>query len=179
MRQRSFTSGFPADLPLQDAIGLLQEELDELGAVNTTLSCDIEHPLSSRLRKKHSEDSGVCLTFQHDGVRYHLPADRWALIAHNIYALHLFLRSVRNIERWGILTIAQQLQPFRTSAARPEIVSTGNEKEAWREELGIGPGASLEDAHALYRSRAKRYANDEDMLMRLNLAMDEARRHLG
>src|SRR5690606_15917082 len=111
-----------------------------------------------------------------------LACDRWVGVEQNIYALHLALRNLRNIVLWGVGNVenvfggyAAAVQPH---ASAPAAGAKAPALESWRLTLGLGPTATLEDAQAVYRRRAKSSADNEDELMKLNLAMDEASKAL-
>ena len=82
---------------------------------------------------------------------------------------------LRGQERWGVGTIEQA---FRGYMAIPE--RTGNN---WWVALGVAINATLEQAEAAYRSKAKEAHPDTsgstEAMAALNLAIAEARKNLG
>lgn len=179
---RSQNSGFPPSMTLREAINYLEEEVQALSPQSATLYSNIEHINNDRLRKKLSNEPGVTLELKMAGKNYFLACDKWALIEHNIYALHLSVRGIRNMDKWGVASLDLGLYGFAAIKVRKDADSNapdeGVELEHWMAELGLGPTATLEDAQAVYRRRAKALAGDEDALIALNNAMDEARKQL-
>lgn len=182
-RARSFNNGFRRDLRFEDMIGYLEEELSALSVVERpTLHTDMEHINVPRLRKKLSDDSGVCLEITIRKKIYYLTCDQWYLIEHNLYALHLMLRALRNTSGWINVDFARLIYGFREdqedASAPPPPEEDPHLLEEWRLVLGLGPTATLDDAHAVYRRRMKQAVQDEDAMLKLNLAMDAAKREL-
>lgn len=179
---RGHNNGFPPGMKLREAITYLEEEVSALAPQAATLYTNMEHLANDRLRKKLSNEPGATLELKIGGKNYFIACDKWALLEHNLYALHLSIRSIRNMEKWGVASVEQAIYGFAALKLRQEVEEahdSGLEIEEWMAELGLGPTATLEDAQAVYRRRAKSLANDEDALIQLNNAMDEARKHLG
>lgn len=177
---RSINSGFPANLTLREALVYLEEELMGMKAQSASLYSNIEHLNNDRLRKKLSNEPGVTLELKLSGKNYYFACDKWALIEHNIYAVHLAIRNVRNFEKWGISDIEQALYGFAAVKVRKDTTESPEQElelEEWMVVLGLGPTATLEDAQATYRRRAKIVADDEEELIKLNNAMEQARKY--
>ena len=111
-----------------------------------------------------------------------IACDHWQTLDHNMYAIHLALRAMRNFEEWGVATQSYALSLFSGNITMKDIAHELDEDgyglPGWMMALGLGPTASIEDANAVYRRRAKELAHDEDALLELNQAIEEARRHL-
>lgn len=175
---------FKATLSLQEATDFLLDELNALRNVQeATLSTD-HKDLGNPRRVPHPVmNNGVVLRLRIDNQHYNIACDRWVRLEHNIYALHLVLRNMRNMLEWGVGDMPRYLAGFQPSAI---IVSHGaslnghaDGLEEWRLYLGLGPTAKLDDAQAVYRRRAKAVADNEEEMLRLNLAMDAASKSLG
>lgn len=166
--------GFPA-LSLMESIQYLDSELADMTITSAVLFSDIEQPLIERLRKKVGSHTGACLHFKYSGRAYVLACDRWQLLEHNIYALHLTLRQWRSIERWGIGNLSTLLAGFEVDRMPDAAEGQTGVAEPWMEALGLGPTATLDDAVAVYHRRAKTVAHDSEELAKLNSLMEEAR----
>ena len=171
--------GFVADLALEKALGFLAEETADARFESATLFLDIEQPLVERLRRKVGNRSGACLKLKCHGQPYALACDRWQQVEHNIYALHLALRQMRNIERWGVGSLPALLHGFGANVvfSSAEAAPSHLPLQPWMEALGLGATATLDDAIAVYHRRAKAAQRNSDELMHLNLWMEEARAH--
>ncbi len=184
--ERGVNTGFNSNMSLADAVQFLQEEVEALGAESALLLTDYENLMSERLIRKAGSDTGAVLKLTIDRQDYDLACDRWLSLEHNIYALHLALRSWRNMAtNWGIADYARLLAGFTHNGTahvggNQAVANSGDaQAEEWRSLLGLGPTATVEDAQAVYRRRAKIAADNPEELMRLNLAMDAARKALG
>jgi len=172
-------SGFDPRMTFDDAFTFLEEELKELGIKSAILHSNYDSIADERKRNRVGMSSGVSLEFNFGGREYLIPCDRWKLAQHNIYTLHLVLRHFRVIDRWAVAPFGQLIDIFRMAVvAPPAQQSTLNGNESWLRELGLGPSATLEDANATYRARAKLVANDENKLRALNAAVEAARKVL-
>jgi hypothetical protein len=119
-------------------------------------------------------DPGVVAYFTWEGEQVAIPCDRWATIAQNVQAIALTIEAMRAIERHGAKHMVKAM--FRGFVALPAPA------KGWRQVLGVGPSASLDDAEAAYRAAARsahpdRGGTDERMAA-LNAAIAEARREL-
>ena len=182
--QRTHASGFPTTLTMRESLAYLEEEVRGLSPQTAILYSNVEQLNNDRLRKKLNNETGVTLELKIAGKNYFLACDRWASMEHNIYALHLAVRNARNYEKWGIGSLEDALYGFASVKAKHDVADYQQQEvraleiEEWMALLGLGPTATLDDAQATYRRRAKALAEDTDSLIQLNNAMDEARRHL-
>lgn len=167
--------GFTSPLSFSESSGYLSEELEQIGT-SGILYLDLENPMIDRLRKKVGSRVGAALYFRYQGANYVVACDRWNTVEHNVYALHLALRQCRNMERWGLGQLGKMLKPFEAEIFLP-LPLADPDLPAWMGELGLGPTATLEDAIAVYHRRAKQLAQNTEALTRLNILMEEARRH--
>ena len=176
---RSQKNNFPRSLTLAEAIRYLEEEVRTWKAYLTTVYSSYQYLNNERLRKKIANDSGVSVSIKIGLTFYHITCDKWYLIEHNIYAIHLALRAMRNIEEWGIAS-KESLLGLSAPAPTREMAEAAHDVQLpeWMTALGLGPTATIEDANAVYRRRAKMFVEDEEGLLGLNNAMDEARKHL-
>jgi len=180
-QQRS-DSGFSPYLQLAEVLGFLEEELTALGARTAVLFTDVENIAVERLRRKQGARTGTSLVFRREAGSYHFACDTWLALEHNIYALHLALRNLRGVAKWGVGRMDQLLLGFAAGAKAAEAMentpSRNGAMEEWMQELGLGPTATLEDATAVYHRRARQLVNDTQGMARLNAVMDEARKKL-
>lgn len=188
--EKSVNKTFKNGMPIKEALTFLYDELQELGVAKATLYTDYENIEKPNSIRRIGSDNGATLHMELNGHQYRLACDRWAPIEQNIYALHLALRNLRSIVLWGVGNVenvfggycaaAQNAIHASSHAAGQGQTSGGNDSgmEDWRLLLGLGPTATLDDAQAVYRRRAKSLADKPDELMRLNLAMDEATKAL-
>lgn len=179
--QRRYDSGFPPALSMDDALRYLEDECRQLpGArTNVTLYTGYERIQTPKLRQKIDDEPGACLEIEMDRKRYYLICHIWGMTEHNIYALHLTLRALNNIVKWGVADYATVLAGF--SAVKETIHSetiVGDEdllgRGKWMGVLRLSEDATLEDANTAYRHYAK-LAEDENELRKLNEAIREAR----
>lgn len=191
--QRAHGNNFPPYLTLDEAIRLLEDEIHALGIRDVGVITNSQNLNNPRLRKVAAgSNTAATLQFGRSNDVSWLACDKWISLEHNLYALHLALRAIRNLELWGIIPITQllaALYPTQTSkpteapasAASATTSSTTAPKERdlplWMKVLGLGTTAHYEDAIAVYRRRAKIVANDEKALLELNQAMESAREH--
>lgn len=183
-RQRA-DHGFSANMSLDESIKFLQDEIVQLNPRAASLSTDIENITNLRARRPIGARTGACLEIKLHNDRYTLACDRWQKLEHNIYALHLALRQLKNIERWGLADLETLLCAFapnagQAAAAHIPSVSAGDEPSipGWMRTLGLGPTATLDDATAVYHRRARASSGNDSKLIALNAAMAEAKKHL-
>lgn len=181
LNAREHSQQFPAHIDLDDALRFVEDEIRACGFIAPVIYTNSVALNNPRLRKVEPRQSGVAIQFGTGRSVVWLACDKWQTLEQNLYALHLTLRALRNIESWGIAPAEFMLQAMNhvehatshTTNAQNSSTSTG-----WMATLGLGPTADLEDANAVYRRRAKLVAENEDELLKLNQAMDEARKHL-
>jgi hypothetical protein len=128
---------------------------------------------------------GASLEISLGNTKAFLACDKWRNLAQNLYALHLAIRHVRLFEEWGIATSEYMLTPFdlRTHHATGHSHESSTHSPAenvpdWMDHLGLGRTATLADANAVYRQRAKTAAENEEAMIKLNQAIEQARRTL-
>ncbi len=175
--QRNFNSNFPRTLTLLEAIRFFEDEINRLNADGAICYSNYQNLSNERLRKKIGNDSGISLMLKTTKGSFFIACDKWSLPEQNIYALHLTLRAIINIDEWGVMNVRQTLHAFPAEGSLLLQEQISKQPE-WMTLLGVGPSATLDDAHALYRHKVKQCGNNEEELMRLNLAMDEAKRIL-
>ncbi|MBY0355641.1 MAG: hypothetical protein K2Q12_07925 [Rickettsiales bacterium] len=180
--QRSFDSQFSRNITVREALDYLEEEIRLLvphGIV--TIFSGYEHLPNDRMRKARTSDCGVSVEIMEGTLKSMFACDKWALLEHNIYALSLALRAIRNLETWGVSTTKHLFQSFSVyhrERRKSHSAMHAQPLDDWMHALGLGPTATIEDANAVYRRRAKEIAHDEHALMELNVAMEAARQAL-
>ena len=182
--RRSVNQHFQQGMSEPDAIAFLQDEVTRTtGITAAKLTCNalnINSPMPTQYLGKHP---GASVILRVNNQTSTLCCDRWQSIAHNIYALHLAIRQFRQMDEWGIGTLPLLLLGFNeTAGAGAASTSTAHNASSaanWQEALGLGAGATLEDANAVYRNRAKSIGESPDALQTLNLAIRDARKYFG
>lgn len=175
--EKSINRSFSRTLTIGEAITFLEEELQALEEVkDAVLSTDFEHIDKPHLIRRAGFENGAVLKFKYGKDYFHIACDRWLSVEQNIYAIHLVLRNIRNNVGYGVGDLRKALAGYAIGSGTYTPVNFT--LEAWRSTLGLGPTATLEDAHAVYRRRAKAAGNDQALLVELNLAMDEAAKEL-
>ncbi len=177
--QRRFDHGFPPTLTLDEAINYMHDELMALeGMDKITVYTNYDHLNKERLRKKLSDDPGICIELRTGGRSYHILCDSWYMIEHNAYAIHLSLRAMKNIVKWGVADMATLLHGFGASS---HVVDTrqamSGDLPEWMHFFGLGPSATLDQVNSIYRQRAKEVAEDEHKLLELNQMVEQARKY--
>lgn len=180
---RVFNTSFPRTLTLTEAFRYLEEEIRQFPFAGASVYTNFQHVTSDRLRKKVGNDTaGITLTMKVYNREHMITCDHWQILDQNTYAIYMALRAIRNFEDWGIATRSYVMSLFSGNITTKDFAVTGGEDEGglpgWLLALGLGPTATLEDANAVYRRRAKEIGNNEDALLKLNQAIEEARRHL-
>lgn len=180
--EKSVNQSFKIGLTVQEALTFLFDELGELNVKKATLCTDYENIEKPRSIRRIGSDNGAAVSFEINGQIYRMACDRWVGIEQNIYALHLALRNLRSVVLWGVGNVEDVFGGYMPKAQQASQQSSGatstQNADDWRSMLGLGSTATLDDAQAVYRRRAKNFANNPDELMKLNLAMDEATKAL-
>lgn len=181
---RAFNTAFPRILTLADSLRFLEEEIREFPFTAAVVYTNYQHVTNERLRKKVAIDvAGASVLLKCYGREHMIACDHWQQTEQNLYAIHLALRAVRNLEDWAIATRSYALSLFSGNlavkeSAREDSGGDGTHLPQWMQNLGLGPTATIEDANAVYRRRAKELEGDEEALLRLNQYIEEARKHL-
>lgn len=127
------------------------------------------------LGMRNPADPGVAVWFVWDGLSVSFPVDRYNRVEHNLQAIHHIIEAERAKLRHGSLAIVRAT--FTGFTALPPPSGGG-----WREILGLGAGATREDAERAYRGRAKKAHPDaggsQDAMQRLNAAREQAMKEL-
>ena len=187
-RQRRYDNGFPQTLTLDSAVQYLEDELKDIPGAFVTVYSNYDRLNSPRTRAKREDDTAICCEIKYGSRIYYLLCDRWYMTEHNLYALHLSVRAIRNIVKWGVASFEQALAGFDAAyeaGAAPVAASNAKQYLApeslpeWMKLLGMKPHDTIDDANGSYRRRAKEAANDEEMLVKLNSAIEAARKHFG
>lgn len=163
---------FSQTMTMEDALRYLQDEVDALGAHQAVLSTNYASLTSQNQRSKRGQSEGASLRLGLEDGMVLVACDCWHSVVHNIYALQLAVRHARLMEEWGVGTAQQVLRALGmasssagSEAAIPECLSA----------LGLGTTATLQDANAVYRQRAKLIGHDEAALIELNRLIEQAR----
>jgi hypothetical protein len=136
---------------LSQVIGLLQAELDRLGARKAVLSTNVELRLDGLPRSNGSRacmDPGVAVYFELKGKRIVLPCDKWDRVECNLMAVVKHIEATRGLERWGVGTIERSFEGY---LALPEKGT----QMAWYDVLRIPPNADAALIDQTFRLLAK------------------------
>jgi hypothetical protein len=177
-----FNEKFASNMTIEEAVRYLQDEVNSVNAHSATLYTNYTALLNERTRSKHGQSEGASLEIAIGAAKGFLACDKWRTLPHNIYALQLAIRHLRLFEEWGIATAEYMLVPFDRrkelrNGMHGSYKADGGVPE-WMEVLGLGATATLNDANTIYRQRAKLVAHDENALIILNQAIEQARRAL-
>ncbi len=172
---------FAQNISITEAVRYLQDEITALGAHKAVLHTNYDSLMNERQRSKRGHSEGVSLKLGLGDSEGFIACDKWYNVTQNLYAMHLAVRHFRLFEEWGIATPTFILDAFgsqsRSTSASRNRRSTDNSPE-WMDILGLGATAKLEDANVIYRHKAKLVSEDEDALITLNHAIEEARKAL-
>lgn len=158
-----------------DATQNLSVELERMGATGIVLSTSIPLrkdglPLS---RPPIDGDVGAAVYFIRKGKPLCLACDQYFGVEDNIHALAKTIEAMRGIERWGSTDLLDRA--FTGFAALPSRAN-------WRDILGIGASATLDQAEKAYRRLALNRHPDrggtQEQMAELNGAITEARSNL-
>lgn len=160
-----------------EALERLQREIDMIGARNAVISTNVETRLDGRPRSGQPEphDPGAALYFDLSGKPHCLPCDTYTKVAQNIAAIAEHMKATRAIERHGVASLAEMFTGFQQLPAPGQAAS-----QHWTKVLGITPGMVLNEDRLsdIYRTLARERASSEPALAELNVARDEARKHI-
>lgn len=184
--KKRFDSGFSPTLSIDEALRYLQEEVAQFPeGAHFTIFSNYERLNDSKMRKRLSDECAVCCELGLGADRYYFVSHLWGLTEQNIYAIHLTLRAIHNIVRWGLADYETLLAAFRprggtqqeaighTPVNEADLVSRGQ----WLAILRLQESSTLEEANEAYRFYAKKAANSEEGLLRLNQAIAAAREY--
>lgn len=128
-------------------------------------------------RSRDPEDPGAALWFTLGGKAITGPAslmvlacDRFQELPQNVRALSLTMERLRLVADVGAYSLVAAVEGARALPPPERPVD-------WRAVLGLGPGANVEIANAVYRTLVK--GADEARLRELNAAIEVARKELG
>ncbi len=175
---RQINPQFQLNMKESEALSFIEDEIARTPEIiSAVLSCDAVNLNSTMPTQYLSKNPGAALRINLENSRHHLCCDRWQSLAHNIYALHLGIRYFRQLADWGL----GSLSVLMGGLCEKENIINGSASDfssltEWQIVLGLGPSATLDDANALYRIRAKSIGeSDPAKLQQLNLAIQQAR----
>lgn len=169
---------FAQNVDINQAIIYLKDELQDINAQNAILFSNFENIDNELKRSKRGHSEGVGLRFDYDDATIFMGCDKWATLTQNIYALSTSLRNIRLIAEAGTKNMVQLLNCYNIKEKRHIQLSSNKSSPDWMLFLGLGETATLRDANAVYRSRAKLVYNNENALIELNQAIEQARINL-
>jgi len=161
------------------ALDRLDDELRRLGAVDVTLSTNLELTLRGWPRSPDGrvDDPGVAVYFRFNKRPTVLACDHYLTVAANMAAIAGHIEALRRIERYGVGTIEQALAGYKAlpadSAADWRMVLFGTKTTT----------VTIDDVKAAHRQLAAVHHPDKggdlDKMMQLNRARDYALDELG
>jgi len=178
--EKSNQHNFSHNLTLTEALTYLFEEAQQLDVPLIKVSSNFQHVNNERTRKQISKNNGFALQVKFKSGTAHLACDNWMNPEHNVYALYLAIKNLGQFEKWGVATTEFMFAPFMPESHKKISAALEGDSNLpdWMIALGLGPTSTIDDANAIYRSRAKAVAHDEDALLELNNAMDIARKKM-
>jgi hypothetical protein len=171
---------FAQNVTFEEALRNLKDELNLLRCDGAVLYSNFDDIAYAAKRSKRGHSEGVGLKIRMGDVQAFMACDKWYTAIQNIHALHLAIRSIRMCEEWGIATAEYMLSLFDTRQAKASshVAEGEHGQPEWMNILGLGATATLNDANAIYRHRAKIVSDDQEALTTLNQAIESARRML-
>lgn len=172
---------FANNMSIEDAVRYLQDEVNSINAHKAVLHSNYDSLTNERMRNKKGHSEGVSLTLGINASGGMIACDKWYHVTQNIYALHLAVRHFRLFEDWGIATSDFLLGSFgehSQNMSQDRNRRHTDKNPDWLAILGLGSTATLDDANVIYRHKAKLIAEDQEALLELNGAIEEARKHL-
>jgi hypothetical protein len=163
------------------AVDRLEDQLERLGAQAVVLSTNLELRLNGQPRagQRDPEDPGAAVWFNLNKKRMVLACDKWTRVADNIAALAAHIRSIRSVESYGVGTMEQAFEGYRTL----EDFSSGT--LPWKRVLGFRDDSrpTLAEVESKYRTRMKEIHPDMSgqsglQASQLNVAIGQARAEL-
>lgn len=161
-----------AAVSIPAAIDRLEGQLLRMGAEDLLLSSNVPVTLKGLPSGKAAEpgDTGVAVYLTLDRKPLVFACDKWDRVADNIAAVAQHIDALRRIDRYGVGKIEQA---FAGYLALPASV------DDWREVLGVGEYATIEQVDAAFIEKAKTAHPDvggtHDEMARLTAARDLAR----
>ena len=118
-------------------------------------------------------DPGVAVYFTHGKRQLVIACDSYSTVRANMRAVGATVEALRAIQRHGATSLLERA--FTGFAALPP---KGGGERPWREVLGVGPAATLEEAKVAYRDLARRHhpdaGGDLETMARINRAWHQA-----
>lgn len=177
VRRSSFSSR-GREITVYDATSRLERELGFLHAEDMILSTNLRtglrgDPLSSQ---REPADRGAAVFFKLNKKDRVLACDVYTTVAGNIAALAAHIDALRRIERYGVGTMEQAFAGYDALPPPSE-----DNRPQWRRILGFKPETvvTAEDVKLNFRALAKAAIGNEERLVALNLARDQAMVELG
>jgi hypothetical protein len=175
---RTSNPQFSMTMTERDAIGYLQDEINQTSAITSAkLYTNAENMMSTQPTTYISREPGAAVRVKIEGKNYAIACDRWMMLQHNIYALHLAIRQFRKMHESGLGALPLLMAGFNEQNAQGQSAS-GASEENWYQVLELHSSSTLDDANNAYREKAKSLGpQDPDGLQRLNLAIAAAREY--
>lgn len=170
-------------LSVAEAVGRVREQLKLMGLKDDDIivSTNLRLRLDGLPRSDQPEpsDSGAAVYWETKKGNKVMAIDRYYRVADNLAAIAATLDAMRAIERHGGAEILDRAFTGFTALAAPSASSS------WRDVLGIGTGAPVNEAiiTEAYRRAASKAHPDKggstDAMQRVNAARDAALREIG
>jgi hypothetical protein len=174
-RRRTKAVGLPV------AVDRLEDQLQRLGAQAVVLSTNLELRLNGmpRAGQRDPDDPGAAVWFNLKKKRMVLACDKWTRVADNIAALAAHIRAIRSVETYGVGTMEQAFEGYRT------LEDWSGGEMPWKRVLGFGTDAhpTLSEVESKYRTRMREVHPDMSgqsglQAAQLNAAIAQARQEL-
>lgn len=157
------------------ALERIEAELNRLGATDEILSSNLPVgirgvPLGNRV---DPSDPGVAVYFKLNNKPLVFACDKWDRVADNITAIANHIDALRRIDRYGVGRVEQAFEGYK---ALPQST------DDWRQVLGVGDFATIEQVDQAFLQKAKDHHPDvggtHEEMAKLTAARDLARRTL-
>ena len=170
------TSKRSKPISVATAVDRLERQLALLGARDATLSTNVRLNLRGiPYGDEQPSDPGAAVYFSFKGRATVLACDRWLRVADNIGAISAHVDAIRRVDRYGVGTIAQALEGYKSlpadSAADWRHVFGFDEREPvtaevlttrYREHAArVHPDRGGTDVEMAHINRAREYALSE------------------
>lgn len=173
-------------ITLAAAAGMLQGELDRLGATSPVLSTNVKLRLDGLpySGQRQPDDPGVAVYFYRRGQQLCFACDRWDRVEDNVVAVAKTIEALRGIDRWGTGDMVQAaFTGFQAIGNGPAQAA----KRAWWVVLDVPAHTPTVEVEEKYRELARIHHPDrnpgdptaEARMAEINGAYDDFKRERG
>lgn len=143
---------------LSGALGNVNDELRRFGSDSGKKVESLLISSNVTLADQRPADPGVAIYFTWDGLDTCIAVDRYERVEHNLQAIAKVIEAERTKLRHGGLNLVRAA--FRGYAKLPPPSTMNASSAPWRDVLGVGPKATLDDVTAAYKVLRSKYHPD-------------------